>query len=200
MMKNSARTRLASAFDELTGRPHPSLNATVIADLRRRSTEAQPRFSSLARSVALTAATLLVIALVGLAIWSKVWLSIPIPGVHNEQPTKMPEAQAIQLALKQLTYFDPQVFPQKPARQSCIIGGGGPYPGLRIPGSCQTSAVVDGVGGWTITFTEFWDASQFHAGQQSTGTLSYRVTYGVDGNGKVTQRYQGGDYPPQETM
>ena len=196
MMKNSARTRIASAFDELTGRPHPFLNATVIADLRRRSTAAEPRFSSVVRSVALTATTLLVIALVGLAIWSKVWLSIPIPGVQNERPTKLPETQAIQLALKQLVFFDPAVFPQGPGRQDCTIKGGGPYPGLRIPGSCQTGAVVDGAGGWLVTFTQYWDASRFSSGPK-TGTLSYRVTYDVDANGKVTQHYQGGDFPPQ---
>ena len=197
MMKNSARTRVASAFDELTGRPHPSLNATVIADLRRRSTEAAPRFSSVARSAALTATTLLVIALGGLAIWSKVWLSIPIPGVHNEQPTKLPETQAIQLALKQLVFLDPKVFPHGPGREDCTIIGGGGYPGMRIPGSCQTSAVVDGAGGWLVTFTEYWDASRFSSGP-TTGTLSYRVIFDVDANGKVTQRYQGGDFPPQE--
>ena len=99
-----------------------------------------------------------------------------------------------------MVFFYPAVFPQEPGRQDCTIKGGGPYPGMNIPGSCQTSVVVDEAGGWLVTFTEFWDASQFHAGQQSTGTLSYRVTYGVDGNGKVTQRYQGGDYPPQEAM
>jgi hypothetical protein len=197
VMKNSAQTRIASAFDELTGRPHPSLNATVIADLRRRSAGAEPRLSSGVRSVALTAATLLVVALVGLAIWSRIWLSIPIPGSQNERPTKLPEAQAIQLALKELVFFDPGVFPQKPGRQACTIKGGGPYPGLRIPGSCQTSAVFDGAGGWLVTFTEYWDASRFSSGPK-TGTLSYRMTFDVDANGKVTPRYQGGDFPPQE--
>jgi hypothetical protein len=197
MTKNSAQTRIASAFDELTGRPHPSLNAFVIAELRRRSAEAEPKFSSVSRSLALTATTLLVVALVGLAIWGRVWLSIPIPGVHYEQPTQLPESQAIQLALKETLFFGPQDFPQKPGRQDCTINGGGPYPGLRIPGSCETSAVVDGTGGWLVTFTEYWDASRFSSGPK-TGTLSYRVTYDVEANGKVTQRYQGGDYPPQD--
>jgi hypothetical protein len=196
-MKNSARTRIASAFDELTGRPQQSLNAAVIADLRRRATVAEPRFSPVARSAALTATTLLMVVLIGLAIWSGVWLYIPIPGVQNEQPTKLPEAQAIQLALRQLVFFDPKVFPHGPGRQDCTIIGGGPYPGMRIPGSCQTSAVVDGAGGWLVTFTEYWDAIRFSSGP-TTGTLSYRVTYDVDANGKVTQRYQGGDFPPQE--
>ena len=108
-----------------------------------------------------------------------------------------PEAQAIQLVLKELVFFDPKVFPQGPGRQDCTIKGGGPYPGLRIPGSCQTSAVVDGAGGWLVTFTQYWDASRFSSGPK-TGTLSYRVTYDVDAKGKVTQRYQGGDFPPQE--
>jgi hypothetical protein len=196
MTKNSARTLIASAFDELTGRPHPSLNASVIAQLRRRSAEAEPKFASVARSVALIATTLLVVALLGLVIWGRVWLSIPIPGVQNKQPTKLSDAQAIQLALKETLFFGPEDFPQKPGRQDCTINGGGPYPGLRIPGSCQTSAVVDGAGGWLVTFTQYWDASRFSSGPK-TGTLSYRLTYDVDANGKVTQRYQGGDYPPQ---
>jgi hypothetical protein len=171
----------------------------VIAELRRRDTVAEPKLTSVARTVVVTVATLLVVALVGLAIWSRAWLSMPIPGAQNERPTKVPEAQAIQLALTQLVFFDPGVFPQKPGRQDCTIKGGGSYPGLRIPGSCETSAVVDGSGGWLITFTQYWDASRFSSGPK-TGTLSYKVTYDVDANGMATQRYQGGDFPPQEAM
>jgi hypothetical protein len=83
----------------------------------------------------------------------------------------------------------------------CIIGGGGPYPGIRVPGTCQTSAA------WyrsefLVTLTEYWDASAFHGGDvdPSHGQLSYSWRYKVDGASKVTLVGTSGNFPPQEMM
>lgn len=198
-MKNSTRARLSEAFDELTGHPHPSLQSTVITGLRRRASEAKPGLSPAAKSMAVAAATLLLVVLVaGLAVWSKHSLSTPIPGTHNQPPTAMTEAQAIKVALKQPLFLAPSEFPQQPGRQDCTIYGGGPAPGLQIPGSCGTSAANDGAGGWLVTFTQYWDATRFNSGPPNTGTLSYHVTFDVDARANVTKRYEGGDFPPQE--
>jgi hypothetical protein len=196
-MKNSTRARLSEAFDDLTGHPHPSLQSNVITGLHRRVSEAEPGLSPAAKTIAIAAATLLLVVLVaGLAIWSKHSPLTPIPGTHN-QPTALTEAQAIKVALKQPLFLAPDDFPQQPGRQDCTILGGGPYPGLHIPGSCGTSAANDGAGGWLVTFTQYWDARLFNSGPPSDGTLSYHATYDVDAHANVTKRDEGGDFPPQ---
>ena len=84
-MKNSTRARLAEAFDELTGHPHPSLQSTVMNGLRRRASESEPGLSPAAKSMAVAAATLLLVVLVGgLAMWSKHSLSTSIPGASDQ--------------------------------------------------------------------------------------------------------------------
>jgi virginiamycin B lyase len=84
-MKNSTRARLAEAFDELTGHPHPSLQSTVMTGLRRRASESEPGLSLVAKSMAVAAAALLLVVLVaGLAMWSKHSLSTSIPGASGQ--------------------------------------------------------------------------------------------------------------------
>jgi hypothetical protein len=192
-MKNSTRARLSEAFDELTGHPHPSLHSSVSTGLRRRASAAEPGLSSGAKSIAAAAATLLVVVLVvGFAMWKKDSPSTPAPGT-----LVITEAQAIQLALEQPMVLAPEAFPREPGRQDCTIHRGGPYPGLQVSGSCETSAAVDGAGGWLVTFTQYWDASAFHSGPPNTGPLSYHVIFDVDAHANVSKRYEGGNSPPQ---
>ena len=69
-----------------------------------------------------------------------------------------------------------------------------------MPGICATAASSDSAtGGWTVTFTESWDARQFHGqGDPSTGQLAHSWTYLVDGDGSVVLASQSGNFPPQE--
>ena len=97
-MKDSTRARLAEAFDDLTGDPHPSLASNVIVGLRRHVSEAEPRVTRAERWVAVATATLLVLALVvGIVIWSHRSLSTPIPSTHNQSPlgTALPQPRIV---------------------------------------------------------------------------------------------------------
>jgi hypothetical protein len=79
----------------------------------------------------------------------------------------------------------------------CIIGGGGPAPGIRVPGTCQTS-VAWYRSEFLVTLTEDWDASAFHGGDvdPSHGQLSHSWLYRVDGASKVTFVATSGNFPP----
>lgn len=85
-MNNSTRARLSEALQDLSGDPHPSLHSTVINGLRRRAFAAERDPSPVTRWIALTTATLLVVALVaGYAIWSKHSLVTPTPATRIGQ-------------------------------------------------------------------------------------------------------------------
>jgi hypothetical protein len=94
-----------------------------------------------------------------------------------------------------------QTFPDEPGESACTIQGGGPYPGIRVPGSCQTSVFWNG-SVFFVTLTEYWDASAFHGGDTDPyqGQLSHSWRYTVDGAGKVTLLADSGNFPPQEVM
>jgi photosystem II stability/assembly factor-like uncharacterized protein len=93
-------------------------------------------------------------------------------------------------------------FPNQPGRTQCVIHGGGPAPGIQVPGTCSTAASSDSAtGGWTVTFTESWDARQFHGqGDPGTGQLAHSWTYAVTSDGQVSLTSQSGNFPPQEVM
>jgi hypothetical protein len=90
-----------------------------------------------------------------------------------------------------------QTFPVRPGQMLCTIGGGGPAPGLRVPGTCETSMFWNGRV-FIVTLTEYWDASAFHGGDidPTHGQLSYSWLYQVDGAGNVTFLDSFGNYPP----
>jgi photosystem II stability/assembly factor-like uncharacterized protein len=92
------------------------------------------------------------------------------------------------------------LFPNQPGRTQCVIHGGGPAPGIQVPGICATAASSDSTtGAWTVTFTESWDARQFHGqGDPSTGQLEHSWAYVVSGDGSVVLSGQSGNFPPQD--
>jgi hypothetical protein len=113
-------------------------------------------------------------------------------------PAEPNPGPAIRAALVASGFADTsQTFPQQPGQMACTIQGGGPYPGIRVPGTCQTSAAWNG-SLFDVTLTEFWDASAFHGGDvdPSTGQLSHSWQYRVDGAGKVTFVGTSGNFPP----
>lgn len=92
-------------------------------------------------------------------------------------------------------------FPDQPGTVACVIEGGGPAPGLRIQGSCETAADGTDSNRWAVTLTEYWDASRFHyEGEPSAGELSHWWRYLVDVDGKVTLMNNGGNFPPQDVF
>jgi hypothetical protein len=109
---------------------------------------------------------------------------------------------AIRAALVDSGFADSvQTFPDQPGQMLCTIGGGGPAPGIRVSGTCQTSLFWNGRV-FLVTLTEYWDASAFHGGDidPTHGQLSYSWLYQVDGAGDVTFLDSFGNFPPQEMM
>ena len=109
---------------------------------------------------------------------------------------------AIRAALVASGFADSsQTFPDQPGQIACTIHGGGPYPGIHLPGTCETSAVWNG-SLFVVTLTEVWDATAFHDGDfdPGTGQLSHSWQYKVDGSGNVTSVGDWGNFPPQEVM
>ena len=108
------------------------------------------------------------------------------------------DAAAIRLARDSQFGFADLLF-ESPARVDCVIKGGGPAPGTRVPGSCATSVSRDGTTGAVIvTFTEYWDGRSFHyAGEPEIGELSHSWVFVVGPAGDVTLLANRGNFPPQ---
>jgi hypothetical protein len=123
-------------------------------------------------------------------------LAIPV----SSSPIAPAELAAIRAVLASgIADTSPPTFPEQPGQIVCVIQGGGPYPGIRVPGTCKTSVAQSG-GVFLVTLTEYWDASVFHGGDvdPSIGPLSHAWRYNVDGAGNVTFVDSSGNFPPQE--
>jgi hypothetical protein len=119
---------------------------------------------------------------------------------HNVgSPSSGLDEQAAVRAALGSSFVPSGLFPNTSGRLGCTIQGGGPAPGLRLAGTCATSAAQDSTGVWTVTFTEYWDARQFHyQGEPATGQLSHSWTVLVAKNGQVTFAGDRGNFPPQD--
>jgi hypothetical protein len=126
----------------------------------------------------------------------------PLTGHLSPSPKALDAGGAIRAVLVAAGFADTsQTFPNEPGQAACVIQGGGPYPGIRVPGTCQTSVVMNG-SVLFVTLTEHWDATAFHGGDvdPSHGQLSHSWRYMVDGEGKVTFVDGSGNFPPQQVM
>ena len=92
------------------------------------------------------------------------------------------------------------LFPRSVGSHSCQIRGGGPYPGIAVPGTCRTEVEVSG-SDHVVRFVEFWDASRFHyATEPGSGELQHTWTFVVDVSGTVVVQPDSGNFPPQWVM
>lgn len=88
-------------------------------------------------------------------------------------------------------------FPTSVGSQSCQIHGGGPPPGIVVPGVCRTDVAASGASS-VVSFTETWDARQFHqADDPSSGELRHTWSFLVSGTGAVVAQPDSGNFPPQ---
>ena len=90
-------------------------------------------------------------------------------------------------------------FPRKAGAVKCTIRGGGPAPGISVPGICATSVFVRSNVA-TVQFTESWNACRFYAGSARQGRLSHTweitVSKQTPGDHVIGIRDYG-DSPPQ---
>src|SRR5438067_127412 len=52
-------------------------------------------------------------------------------------------------------------FPRSPRAAPCTIRGGGPAPGIRVPGRCSTTVSMRGDGSAVVRLVETWDGRRF---------------------------------------
>jgi hypothetical protein len=92
------------------------------------------------------------------------------------------------------------LFPKKAGTAKCTIRGGGPPPGISVPGVCTTSVQVRGDQA-TVQFKESWKARRFYAGSVRHGRLSHTWEFTVSKQAAPGDHVIGvrdhGDFPPQ---
>jgi len=83
----------------------------------------------------------------------------------------------------------------------CVIEGGGPAPGIRVPATCRWEAQRADAG-WIVSLSEIWRCEDFNAnieGEETcpgeTGSHTYR--FRVNSEGGVERLDDSGDFPPQ---
>ena len=125
----------------------------------------------------------------------------PARGSGSPLPSKSPVVRDAEAALRAVLESPAgsisASFPKTIASESCDIHGGGPAPGIVVPGTCRTEVEVSG-SNYIVRFVETWDARVFHyAGEPSSGELHHVWPFLVDPNGIVTQQPDSGNFPPQ---
>lgn len=89
------------------------------------------------------------------------------------------------------------LFPTSVGAHACQIQGGGPYPGIVVPGTCRTETETRG-SAYLVKFTQVWDATRFHAfDDPSSGQLQYTWSFAVGGTGLIDDLPPYGNFPPQ---
>ncbi|MFL0268046.1 hypothetical protein [Candidatus Clostridium radicumherbarum] len=88
-------------------------------------------------------------------------------------------------------------FPDKPDKVKGIINGGGPYPGIKIPGEFETKVKLKIDSTYQVTFTEYWNSKDFKYEGSKDGTQSHFIIFEVKGN-NVKGIKDGGDFSPEQ--
>jgi hypothetical protein len=96
------------------------------------------------------------------------------------------------------------LFPKKPGSIKCVIHGGGPAPGIRVPGTCSTTVLRGDKLAATVRFVERWNARDFQgpggAGKRTHLSHTYELSVAqkrIGGGSHLVQSKSYGDFPPQ---
>jgi len=93
------------------------------------------------------------------------------------------------------------LFPTTPKTVRCVIPGGGPAPGIRIPGTCTTLVTIAGDGSAVVRLRETWDGHHFNGpGSSARPGLEHTWEFTVTKSGRVRSSRDYGDFPPQSVM
>jgi hypothetical protein len=84
-------------------------------------------------------------------------------------------------------------FPNSPTKIEGVIYGGGPSPGIQVPGEFETKVEKDGENYFIVTFTESWNGNySSQTGTMRSHSFKYKVT-----SSDVQLISDSGDFPPQ---
>lgn len=104
---------------------------------------------------------------------------------------------AVRAVLTSSGFDRSMLFPTSVGSHACQIRGGGPPPGILVPGTCRTEIETRG-SGYSVKFTELWDARTFHyADEPGSGELHHSWSYLVSATGAVILEASSGHFPPQ---
>jgi hypothetical protein len=125
----------------------------------------------------------------------------PAPVAVSPEPTSLPRVttpeDAVRVVETTSTFGRPAMFPSSAGSQPCEIRGGGPAPGMIVPGTCRTEIEVSG-STFVVRFVELWDGARFHlAGEATGGELQHIWSFTVTATGALIDESQGGNFPPQ---
>jgi len=110
-------------------------------------------------------------------------------------------SRAIQAVLSSGTMDHDSYHGHHESDNECVIFGGGPAPGIRVPGTCRWEAEQEG-DEWIVSLTQIWRREDFgaiiegkHTCPGETGSHTWR--YRVNTEGQVSFLDDSGDFPPQ---
>jgi hypothetical protein len=94
------------------------------------------------------------------------------------------------------------LFQKKPGSVACVIHGGGPAPGIRVPGTCGTTVLRQSSLSAIVRFTERWDTRRFRppeAGRRRHLSYTWELIVSARAirGDHVVQSKSYGDPPPQ---
>jgi len=94
----------------------------------------------------------------------------------------------------------PGPLPPEGRDYDCVLHGGGPSPGIEVPGTCRWDVEADG-DGWVVTYSETWHCADFRANVQGYSPCdgeagSHTWRYRVDDRGRYEQVEAFGNFSP----
>src|SRR5262245_41764135 len=118
------------------------------------------------RRLLLLAAALVVIALVSGCDGSSKSAPRPLTGALPRQAhhqDELADSSYIAMATQSTEgkAWGLSLFPRDAETVKCVIPGGGPAPGVRVPGTCRTSVHVRRTDEATVRFTETWNIRHY---------------------------------------
>ena len=126
-------------------------------------------------------------------------LLVPVSYLFINRVPDGGKIEAISKVKSTITLFGYSGFPDKPGKIKAIIHGGGPSPGIQVPGELETKVNLEFNGTYHVTFLEYWNSKDFKYVGSKDGIQNYFTTFEVKGN-EVKFIKSGGDFPPQQVM
>lgn len=93
---------------------------------------------------------------------------------------------------------EPGIVPAVGQDFDCVIAGGGPYPGIRVPGVCRWDADREG-DNWIVSEKQTWRCEDFNGNGTCSGETGAHVwRYLVAADGTVKPLDEFGAFPPDD--
>jgi hypothetical protein len=125
-------------------------------------------------------------------------LAVIASGCDNQESGKQEQVALKAVAATSRAQSVSPQFPPTPKSIPCVIRGGGPAPGIRVPGTCATLVTITGNGSAVVRFRETWDGHRFFgSGSSRRAGLTHTWEFTVTKAGLVRSNRDYGDFPPQ---